>query len=31
LWQREAKIVFGVMAPHEKVYVHFPSGKAKGR
>jgi hypothetical protein len=31
LWQREATIVFEVTAPHEKVYVEFPSGKAEGR
>jgi hypothetical protein len=31
LWQREAMIVFGATAPHEKAYVHFLSGKAKGR
>jgi hypothetical protein len=31
LWQREAMIVFEVTAPHEKAYVHFLSGKAKGR
>lgn len=31
LWQREAMIVFGVKAPHEKAYVRFLSGKAKVR